>query len=74
MEALEAFYPILTIVSMVGGAWLGHWLAGKRRRNRLGWGLAGAFFPPLLVVLYFLSTRSAAEAAADDDVDGEDLE
>jgi len=71
---MEAFHPILTIVSMVSFAWLGYWLAGKRRRNRVGWALAGAVFPLLLIILYFLSTRSAAEAAADDDVDGEDLE
>ncbi len=54
---MTSFYPMISLISMIVFAWLGRRMAIARRRNSLGWGLAGALFPPLLLILKFLSER-----------------
>lgn len=47
-------YFVLSLLSVVGFAWLGRRMAIGRNRNSFLWGLAGALFPPLLLILKFL--------------------
>lgn len=62
---MQAFYPFLTLISMIAFALLAWRLARARGRTVLGWSLAGAVFPPLLLVLYALGP-----AAPDPGTDG----
>ena len=63
---MQAFYPILTLISVVVFLWLGGRMAGARNRNRLGWAIAGGLLPPVLLVLLMLKPRTKAEIAADE--------
>ena len=47
-------YPLLSLASIMFFAWLGHFLADRRNRRAVGWGVAGAILPPLLIILFFL--------------------
>jgi hypothetical protein len=51
---MNLFHTSLTLASIVIFAWLGRFLAIKRNRHPLGWGLIGALLPPLLLILVFL--------------------
>jgi hypothetical protein len=63
---MEAFYPLLTLVSVVLFVWLGRRMAIHRNRNGIGWGIAGGLLPPALLVLLMLKPRTKAEVAADE--------
>ena len=67
---MAAFYPLLTLVSMVLFAWLGRRMAKSRNRNGLAWGIGGALVPPVLLALLLLRPL-AAEAATDVGENGE---
>ena len=60
---MTAFYPLLTMISIAVSVWLARRFALARNRTVLGWALAGAFFPPLLVILYLLKPVPAETAA-----------
>jgi hypothetical protein len=62
---LPAFYPLLTLISVVVFVWLGRRMAMTRNRNRLGWAIAGGLLPPALIVLLMQKPRTKAELAAD---------
>ena len=47
-------YPLLSLASIMFFAWLGHFMADRRNRRAVGWGVAGALFPPVLIILFFL--------------------
>jgi hypothetical protein len=64
---MEAFYPLLTLISIVVFVWLGRRLALARNRNAWGWALAGAVLPPLLLILLVLKPL-----APEDNADAED--
>ncbi len=66
---MAKFYPMISIISMIVFAWLGRRMAITRNRHSLVWGVAGALFPPLLLILKFLSVQPAEEA-----VDGPELD
>lgn len=66
---MPAFYPLLTLISIVVFVWLARRMAVARNRNVLGWGVAGAILPPLLVILYTLKPIAAEEAAEDQEVE-----
>ncbi len=51
---MPAYYPLLTLISVVFFVWLARRLALKRNRNVVIWGVAGAVLPPALVILYAL--------------------
>jgi hypothetical protein len=51
---MPAFYPLLTLISIVVFAWLARRLALARNRNVWGWAVAGALLPPTLLILYAL--------------------
>ena len=63
---MPAYYPFLTLVSIVAFAWLGRHLAKARNRNGLAWGIGGAVLPPALIVLWFLRPLTAEEAELDE--------
>jgi len=63
---MQAFYPLLTLISVVVFVWLGRRMAIGRNRNKLGWGIAGGLLPPSLLILLMLKPRTKAEAAADE--------
>jgi len=63
---LTSFYPLLTLISIVVFAGLGWFLAGKSNRNSALWLVLGAFFPPLLLILFFMKP-----AEPDGEEDGE---
>jgi hypothetical protein len=63
---MPAFYPLLTLISIIVFVWLARRLALTRNRNVIGWSVAGAVLPPLLVILYALKPL-AADPDADDD-------
>ncbi len=54
-------YFAISLFSMAGFAWLGRRMALSRNRNTFIWGFAGAFFPPLLLILKFLSVLPEIE-------------
>ncbi|MGE4063282.1 MAG: hypothetical protein AB7E79_07925 [Rhodospirillaceae bacterium] len=62
---MQAFYPLLTVISMTVFVWLGRRLAVARSRNAWGWALAGALLPPLLIILYALKPLEASEDDAE---------
>jgi hypothetical protein len=64
---MTAFYPLLTLISIIVFVWLARRLAIGRNRNVIGWSVAGALLPPLLVILYALKPLAADE---DDDAAG----
>lgn len=51
---MQAFYPLLTLISIAVFVWLARRMALARNRNVLGWSLAGAVLPPALIILYAL--------------------
>ncbi len=67
---MTAFYPLLTLISIVVFVWLARRMALARNRNVLVWGVVGAILPPLLVVLYALKPL-AAEASAEEGKEAE---
>ncbi|MCB2108952.1 MAG: hypothetical protein KDE14_14680 [Rhodobacteraceae bacterium] len=66
---MPAFYPLISLISMALFAWVGRAMAIKRRRNRTGWMLAGALFPPLLLILLMMGP---ANTEPDDDASDAD--
>lgn len=50
---------LLSLVSAITFAILGRSMARKKHRGQLQWGLAGAVFPPLLLVLLFLKRHDS---------------
>lgn len=69
---MSAFYPLLTLISIVVFVWLGRRMAKARNRNVVGWCLAGAVFPPLLLILLALKPAPAA-APDEEDAEGDDI-
>lgn len=67
---MTSFYPLLTLISIVIFAGLGWFLAGKRNRNGVLWLVLGAFFPPLLLILFFMKPAEP-EPEGDEDGGGE---
>jgi hypothetical protein len=65
---MAAFYPLLTLISIIVFVWLARRLAMARNRNVIGWSVAGALLPPVLIVLYALKPLAAD---AEDDAAGE---
>ena len=63
---MQAFYPLLSLISVVVFVWLGRRMAISRNRNKFGWAIAGGLMPPALLVLLMLKPRTKAEAAADE--------
>ena len=59
---MPPLYALLSLVSIVVFAWAGRRLAASRNRNRTGWTIAGALFPPVLLVLWRLAPRPASPA------------
>jgi hypothetical protein len=47
------------LISIIVFVWLGRRLAVARNRNVIGWSVAGAVLPPLLVILYALKPLAA---------------
>jgi len=68
---MPAFYPLLTLISILVFAWLGRRLAMTRNRNVWGWSLAGAALPPLLIVLYVLKPVAAEPRDEEDGAQAE---
>ena len=66
---MPAFYPLLTLISIIVFVWLARRLALARNRNVIGWSVAGAVLPPLLIILYVL--KPVAADPDDDATDGE---
>lgn len=66
---MPAFYPLLTLISIIVFVWLARRLALTRNRNVVGWSVAGAILPPVLVILYALKPL-AAEAGDDEGEEG----
>lgn len=64
---MTAFYPLLTVISIAVSVWLARRFALARNRTVLGWALAGAFFPPLLVILYLLKPVEAEASTTGDE-------
>ena len=64
---MAAFYPLLTLISIVVFVWLARRLALCRNRNVIGWGLVGAILPPALIILYVLKPLAPED---DGDEDG----
>lgn len=59
---MQAFYPLLTLISITVFVWTARRLAKARNRNVLGWAVAGAILPPVLAILYFLKPAPADDA------------
>jgi len=66
---MPAFYPLLTLISIIVFVWLARRLAMARNRNVVGWSVAGAILPPVLVILYALKPL-AAESGDDEGEEG----
>lgn len=58
---MAAFYPLLTLISIVVFVWLARRLALGRNRSVIGWGLVGAILPPALIILYVLKPLAPEE-------------
>lgn len=58
---MQAFYPLLSLISIVVFTWLGHRMARHRNRNVWGWAVIGALLPPVLLILWVLKPLPAAE-------------
>ena len=67
---MPAFYPLLTLISIVVFVWLGRKLALTRNRNVWVWALAAAVVPPVLIVLFLLKPL----APETDEEDGAEVE
>ncbi|MCA0202339.1 MAG: hypothetical protein LCH56_16145 [Proteobacteria bacterium] len=63
---MPAFYPLLTLISIVVFVWLARRLALARNRNVLGWSVAAALLPPLLIILYALKPIAPEDEGEDD--------
>ncbi|MGE3474483.1 MAG: hypothetical protein AB7H70_01615 [Rhodospirillaceae bacterium] len=63
---MPAFYPLLTLISIVVFAGLARHMARARNRNVLGWVVAGALLPPLLIILYALKPAAPEEETGDE--------
>ena len=53
-DTMATYYPMLTLISIIAFAWLGHRLAKARNRNGVAWGFAAAMLPPALAILLLL--------------------
>jgi len=70
---VSAYYPLLSLLSMIAFAGLGYVLATKRGRSGIGWAIGGAIFPPLLLIFFFVGERKMRGATiSTDDPDGDD--
>ena len=67
---MPAFYPLLTLISIVVFVWLGRKLALTRNCNVWGWALAAAVLPPVLIVLFLMKPL----APDSDEEDGAEVE
>lgn len=63
---MQAFYPLLTLISIVVFAGLARRMAIARNRNVPGWALAGALLPPALLILYALKPVAPEPDGEDD--------
>lgn len=63
---MQAFYPLITLISIAVFVWLARRMALARNRNVLGWSLAGAVLPLTLIILYALKPVAPEP---EDDVD-----
>lgn len=66
---MAAFYPLLTLISIIVFVWLARKLAIARNRNVFGWGLAAAILPPAVIVLYALKPVAADASEEDAEVE-----
>ncbi len=48
-------YFLLTLASVILFAWLGRIMARRKNRSVSGWAVAAAIFPPVVLILLFLS-------------------
>lgn len=64
---MAAFYPLLTLISIVVFVWLARRLALGRNRNVIGWGLVGAILPPALIILYMLKPLAPEDDGDEDE-------
>jgi hypothetical protein len=64
---MAAFYPLLTLISIVVFVWLARRLALGRNRNVIGWGLVGAILPPALIILYLLKPLAPEDDGDEDE-------
>lgn len=64
---MAAFYPLLTLISIVVFVWLARRLALGRNRNVIGWGLVGAILPPGLIILYVLKPLAPEDDGDEDE-------
>ena len=64
---MAAFYPLLTLISIVVFVWLARRLALGRNRNVIGWGLIGAILPPALIILYMLKPLAPEDDGDEDE-------
>lgn len=64
---MAAFYPLLTLISIVVFVWLARSLARSRNRSVIGWGLVGAILPPALIVLYLMKPLAPDEDDGDEE-------
>ncbi len=64
---MAAFYPLLTLISIVVFVWLARRLAQSRNRNVIGWGLVGAILPPALIILYMLGPLAPEDEGDEDE-------
>lgn len=64
---MAAFYPLLTLISIVVFVWLARRLAVARNRNVIGWGLIGAILPPALIILYVLKPLAREDEGDEED-------
>jgi len=64
---MAAFYPLLTLISIVVFVWLARRLALGRNRNVIGWGLLGAILPPALIILYVLKPLAPEDDGDEDE-------
>jgi len=66
---MPAFYPLLTLISIVVFVWLARRMALARHRNVLGWGVAAALLPPLLIILYALKPVAPEDEVSDEEAE-----
>jgi hypothetical protein len=64
---MAAFYPLLTLISIVVFVWLARRLALGRNRNVIGWSLVGAILPPALIILYVLKPLAPEDDGDEDE-------
>jgi hypothetical protein len=62
---MPAYYPLLTLISIIAFFWLGRRMALARNRNGLAWGIGGALLPPALLALLMLRPLTREEAEID---------